>query len=302
MTDFFDANSLSDVKYIRNFVKENNISIIYLHFVSFKDIIYFKLAVKGLKNVKILWHVHHRIPQSKKFIRKLILSGVSIIGCSSTVADEAISIKGSDKNVYFVENAIDFSRLDVVTKENEYKHYFDNDEFKILMFGFSFKTKGVDIAQKAVDKLIKKGLNIHLYISISSNYDIVKEETERIFSKIPDWLTFLPPNNQISIYYRNCNVYLSASREEGFCYSLVEAAYNKRGLIASIIPAQRDLQLRCCNWFKSEDVDDLADKIELLYNNYDNEAELEKQKQEVVAKYDIDVWAKEVFDIFNILV
>ena len=85
--------------------------------------------------------------------------------------------------------------------------------------------------------------------------------TEKL-GKIPAWIKLLEPVENISAYYDEAAAFLSPSREEGFCYSAVEAAWCKCPVIASDISGQNGINIRGIIWCKSESPSDLADKID----------------------------------------
>ena len=107
------------------------------------------------------------------------------------------------------------------------------------MFGFDYYRKGVDIVLDAFDKLTDKYNNIQLGIVFAANKESGLANIKNRFGEIPSWLTVLPPSENISEYYAESRAFISASREEGFCYAIAEAAYCCCQSIISNIPGHR---------------------------------------------------------------
>ena len=104
------------------------------------------------------------------------------------------------------------------------------------MFGFDYYRKGVDLAIEALSEIINEKEDVCLLISLSSNKDFVLSKIRKRFNTIPDWIKILELRNDIVTYYHLSDAFLSPSRSEGFCNSLVEGAYCEIPLIASKIP------------------------------------------------------------------
>ena len=293
---FINAFKTNSIKKIREFILNNKIDVVHIHFISLRVLFTFYYALKGLKNVKYFVHLHNHFPNNKTVLRKHLLKNATFICCSDSVADGLCNLNFPKDRIKVVQNAIDFSRLDTNVDEEKYLKYFDNNSYKVLLFGFDFYRKGTDIALKAVNNLVKSGMNIMLYISVAANMEFVVNEIKKIFNSIPDWVVLLPPCNSVSIYYKNTDLFVSASREEGFCYALIEAAYCETEVAATKIPAQGDLKIPYCHWFDSESFDQLSSIIKKIYNG--NNVNKLAQKQMVVKEYDIEQWSDKIIRIY----
>ena len=199
------------------------------------------------------------------------------------------SMPYKEKKRIFIDNAIDFGRLDRNAIDNRVRK--NKDEFVILMFGFKYERKGIDIALKAIRQIAnEKG--VILAISLATNKEIVENKIKAQFEgKIPNWIRILPPSENVSEYYNMADLFLSAAREEGFCYSLVEATYCGKRCISSRIGGV-PLEIPGMIIFESENVEDLQEKI--LWAMENDENKIEEAKNYIVAKYDLRKWAEEV--------
>ena len=109
----------------------------------------------------------------------------------------------------------------------------------------------------------------------------------------------LPPTDDIAKYYRSSLAFISASREEGFCYSIIEAAYCDCQSIISDIPGHRT-DVPEVKIFKSESTDELKAKIELVLEETESErARISSiQKSYCIKKYDLEKWSSDIADIY----
>lgn len=82
-------------------------------------------------------------------------------------------------------------------------------------------------------KLRDEGQNIYLAVCTASNTQTIAEQIRAQFGEFPEWLKLLPPRQDIASYYRAADIYIQASRSEGFCYAIVEAAYCGKTVVAS---------------------------------------------------------------------
>jgi len=173
-----------------------------------------------------------------------------------------------------------------------------------LMFGFDYLRKGVDLAVQAVQSLRASGEAVSLAIVLSSR----REQVERAIltqlgeSRLPGWILLLPPRSDVGSYYRLADVFLSPSREEGFCYSLVEAAYCMVPVLASAIDAQRDLALPQDAFFAPNDEQALTGAIRRVLCKPDSPAKTEalaQAKRRVTESYSLQAWANTLARIYG---
>lgn len=229
---FGSDNIKKNMKIIKNIIREEQISIIYTHFCSLKTQVQVKLIRLMNRKVKLISHFHNHYKLSGKFPRKqlayIAYKGDLNIACSESVKN---SIPYSKKKTVYVDNAINFKRLDTY---RDIKIDGLENKFVVLMFGFDYYRKGVDISIKAI-----KELNIDdvvLAISLSKNRDVVEKNIISDFGEIPKFIKFLEPIDDIATYYKKADIFLTSSREEGLCYSVIEAAYCKTKIVCSNIP------------------------------------------------------------------
>jgi len=298
---FFTGNFFKDLILLRRIIVEQNIDIIHIHFFTAKTLLLFNCAKKFL-NIKVIIHLHGQFPiykRTKKIIMKWLTKKAYFICCSKSVKKSFIDSQYNNK-VYRIDNAVFFPRLDKYELLNKIDYGIQKNTITVLIFGYDYLIKGVDIVIQAISNIIKqKNINIKLLISISSNVDSNKNKIIKQLGGFPSWIVIIEPRNDIASYYNICDIFISASRSEGLCYALVEAAYCKTLSIASRIPAQSDMKLKYALWFESENIKDLENKIIEGINIGKYKIQLEEQKKMVIEEYDLRLWVKKIINIYD---
>ena len=110
-------------------------------------------------------------------------------------------------------------------------------------------------------------------------------------------MTILEPRNDIATYYRNADLFISAAREEGFCYAIPEAMYCGTLVISSDIDGiPRDIPDLIL--FESENVDELSEAIEGVYSKK-YKFDKKNVKKYLEDNYSVDAWAKKILEILS---
>lgn len=289
-----------DVRFLRKLISDKQITIVHTHFITMKQFLLVNQAIKGTE-AKIVMHFHNHAGRSsnrlKNALKRFIYRKCVMIGVSASVATELKEVYPKN-TVYEVDNAINFCRLDRYENLDRKTYSIQPNERICLMFGFDFYRKGVDLAVKAIEKVRANGEKVVLLISLSSNMESVKENIKNLLGEFPDWIKLLNARNDVASYYGIADVFLSPSREEGFCYSAVEAAYCGCQVVASRIPAQENLEIPNALWFESENTQMLAERIK---NTLQREPyKTDESIQEFLKKrYDLRQWAKQVIKIYD---
>lgn len=287
---FLEEDILKNIRILNKLIKEKNIDIMYSHFCLPKTQLAIKISRILNRKIKLMQHFHNHydLPDNflKKIVFKFIFKGDINIGCSEDVAKSI-----PYKNKTYVTNAIDFSRL------NDYENIklADDDKFIILMFGYTYERKGVDLAIKAISRL--KNNKIILAISISKNPEEFKQCIIKDFGKIPDFVQILEPRNDIATYYKASNLFLSAAREEGFCYAIVESMYCGTPCICTKLAGQPN-EIPDLITVESENVEQLSKAIKLVLDMKNKFSE-KLVKKYIINIYGIDNWVYEVKKVMN---
>lgn len=292
---------LKDIKVLLKTIKKERVTLIHTHFVAVNYTLAFMKGI-FLRNMKIIGtflnEYHPPFNNYRKF-KTFITNNTfhTIIACSTAVKKSILNTGICSRKIRVVYNALDTKHLKVFSKIN----FTDNDQQKIiLMFGYTFHRKGVDIAINAVKELIKEGQDIKLVIEMAGGMDIMEKEIIRLLGNIPDWIILKGPIHDVASYYNSADIFLSASREEGFTYSVLEAAYCNSMIIVSKIGGH-PLDVPYVGKFESENVPELKSEIyKMLKKTPEEITDINKAQKEYVLKtYDINNWSKEIINIYS---
>ncbi|MDB5023922.1 MAG: hypothetical protein JWP78_1677, partial [Mucilaginibacter sp.] len=245
---FLSGRFSRDIFIVRDILEKHHIKYIHAHFAGTKYFFLFKIAKQLYdKELLIIRHLrNHDRPRGfiGEGLRKVLNHIDLYIGCSESVATNyRKNFKLSGDKVRFVTNAIDFTRLNKFDELKRSDYGISPDAAVFLMFGFDYLRKGVDVVLEAMDNLVKQNHDICLLLSLSVNREFIESKIIERFGQIPGWLKILDPREDIASYYKLSNYFISASREEGFCNALVEAAYCQRPIITSDIPGPGSLDI-----------------------------------------------------------
>ncbi|MBQ8783075.1 MAG: glycosyltransferase family 4 protein [Clostridia bacterium] len=278
-----------NLKLFQKIKKEHHIETVFRHFANYKTDI-FTWLIFGRKKIIRFFHCEYSPDNFPKFqIKKFVYRREILVGVSKAVSKQIEKYFPHNKSVT-VENAIDFTRLD------NPEEFHSKPGISCMAMGYNPLVKGADLAIKAVAELQKKN-NIHLYIVAASHLEELKETISEVVGISPDWLTILPPNENIATYYSNTDIFLAPSRSEGFSYAVVEATYCKSAIVLSDIPAHQNLKVNKKYMFKSEDIADFCEKLQTAIDELSSTQSFkdrEEAKNNVIKSYGLDRWCEEV--------
>ena len=295
-TQLVDFHSKSFIRKVSKYIKENKIDIVHAHFCSS---IYLSLIKKLVpKRVKFFQQMHTMPYENKKTMKARLKRLRNIftfdkkieVVCISKAMVPIVKYIFPRNNVVTCINCIDFSRFE--------KRYFNrNEKFNILLFGYNYTVKGVDVAIKGVLKASEVVKDIHLDIIMGDN---LKSNTERIimeFGEIPKCVSILEPTNNIKPFYQNHTVFLNASRSEGGSYAILEAYYSGSLCVLSDVPATKESHLPNVIMFKNGDSDSLSEALIAAYKIKDNYC---NTPDYAVANFSIDCWSDNIMNIMDL--
>lgn len=285
------------IKELQRIIEQEEISIIHTHFVeaNYNLFLFSKLIYPNIRYIVSL-HNHYAVTGRFGWIRKIIFKRLydRVCGVSQSVVDSALKIGCSKDKVIVARNSIHFERLKTSLQQRIIEH--DGYERIVMMLGHPWMRKGTDIAIQAIEKLNEKGKIFKLAIVYSGKV----EDYERIIieklGQIPPFVQVYPPNDDIANYYNSSDIFLSASREEGFCYALVEAAYCSSYIITSNIPAPISLAIPYMASYEVESPEKLSALLLEFLEMDDNQLmEIKKAQQEyVVNEFNLYHWAQTI--------
>jgi len=300
----------SYLRQVRQLLKETNADILHEHFIHFSEKLAAWLACKTCGHrVKTVLHLHNHIELPKNPLLRLphmlyFRSVSRFVCCSESVAAHLIADGVAKEHVRVAENAIAFERLDHFDPLVRESLALPKDAKLALMFGYDYEGKGVDLAVDAV-RLVREreGLPVTLAVALSSHLEEVRARIckQLCTTDVPDWILLLPPREDVASYYHMADVFLSPSRQEGFCYALVEAAYCLTPVLASDIDAQKDLALPQDAFFPPQDSASLSDALTRVLREKSTPeriAALGQTSVRVAQTYALSRWAERVCGVY----
>lgn len=296
---------------VRRLLKDTNADILHEHFIHFSEKIAAWLATRTCGHrVKTVLHLHNHITLPKnKLLRlphMLYFRSVSrFVCCSESVAAHLVADGVAKDRVRVAENAIAFERLDRYDSSVRKTLGLPERAKLALMFGYDYEGKGVDFAVEAVRQLREReSFPVTLAVVLSSRLEEVRTRicAQLCLPDVPDWILLLPPREDVASYYHMADVFLSPSRQEGFCYALIEAAYCRTPVLASAIDAQKDLALPQSAFFPPRDATALSKAMLRVLSEEDtpSRAQMLEQAGERVRKtYALSRWAERVCAVYS---
>ena len=280
---------LKNIFLLRKIVKDHNVTKIFRHFNDLYIDIIERVFCPSVPVVRF-FHCTYTATGISHIIRRLIYKNDVFVGVSKTVVENAAKYF-SDREINVLENAIMLERFKGDKKLDK------ADGISCVTMGYNCRVKGVDLTFE-VFKRIREKYDVHLYVVVASHEEEVQSEIKKHFGEKPEWLTVLPPTEDIGTYYRTADIILGPSRAEGALpFAVFEAMYCGCLAVVSDIPQQITDRVNSVRYFRSEDLDDyervLSKAIEDV-KNPGTESERLKAKEEIIKNYSMQVWADRV--------
>ena len=196
----------------------------------------------------------------------------------------------TNNKTYIINNGVDFSKLHLKSKAG----LFNNCSLtKVLMFAFSPLGKGFDIAYRACEIINRENIRVELDVVTQRKTNAYIEEN---IPQIPSWLKILPPTSSVADYFDNADIFLSASRSEGFCNSLLESIYCGCPAIYSDISGTRwASQFHNTFMYEVESPESLVKAIEQCISTPINIEDVEQNRKLAQERYSLEAWVNKVY-------
>lgn len=289
--------SWSTIKTLRKIFNEEKINIIHSHFGGFD--VDARLAAP-LTPMVLHQRMYVRLTPAKRrfkywlFYNIFNLFRTRSISISQAV-HESISTVTSMQN-YCIPNCIDFDRLHPdLSRIGQTKQA--DGKFRLLLFGYS-PNKGLDIAFKACETLVANGVNVELAVVAQGGNE--NDYISRCYSPYPEWLKVLQPISDVSSYYNAADVFLSASRSEGFCNALLEAIYCGCPVIFSDIPGTKWAHdFKHTFEYAVESPDALAEAVMKCIASPITVEEVDYNQRKAHELYSMETWVNNVYEVLS---
>ncbi len=280
---------IKNILLLKKIVKKHNIKKIFRHFNDLKIDIIERVFCPSIPVVRFFHCVYGAKGLSHK-LRRLLYKNDVFVGISKLVAEKSAELF-ANKEISVLGNAVLFERLDIVDD------FPKQNKISCLAVGYNVKVKGVDLTFEALRR-IREARDVLLYVVVASHQEEFQAEIQKHFGKKPDWLTVLPPTENIGTYYHNTDVILSPSRSEGALpFVVFEAMCCGSVAVVSDIPQQKtDKVSRGLRYFKSEDVDDYVKVLNATLdevNTPELKSEMLEAAEEIKRNYSMQTWSDE---------
>ena len=175
-TVYFKPTKISP-SFWRSLINEFHPVAIHTHFWNLLDSLAIRLASIFDRKTHLILHHHNTYFRSKnrwkELLKRTIIKSDVHIACGLALGNDLKQKRF--KNVFAVENAIDYSRLDSYTLLNRKEFGISDATAICLMFGHDMCRKGVDIAINAIKGLVQEK-DIALFVVIVSDLDKTKQK------------------------------------------------------------------------------------------------------------------------------
>lgn len=249
---YLPGGTAAAARLLRRIIRKHDVICVHSHFTDSHFYLPLRIASFG-KAVPHVYHAHSlpHFSRGAMALRRQIVHASHILCVSEAVRSAYVAAGFS--GCVLVPNGVDTARLRQ-TQTLPFRRPF------VLMFGYDFRIKGIDVALDAFERA-DPAHRFTLGVCAAGRRAQAEEALCARFGGVPDWVQLLDPREEIGDYYRAADVFLSASRTEGMPYAVLEAAYCGLPLAISDIPPHRQLRLPRVEWFPPEDAQALFDAV-----------------------------------------
>lgn len=208
----------------------------------------------------------------------------------------------------YVPNGIDRGRIYRTEDQRKAKQMLglDPDGIAVLVFGWSPEVKGVDIAAEAVERLCRdKDLHFELMIVTGEDSGVVRQWLTGHTACGPDadFIHFFPPAEDVYRYHNAADIYLSASRSEGFSYTLCEALSIAKPCVSSDIPGVKWARdIKSIVFFESGNTQACAQALLQAADSMRDPEKIRDRKSDgerIISGYSAETWADRISKLYS---
>lgn len=299
---FFSKNSYKEeVGSLTHEIKEISPDIVYFHFIS--DYLCYRVS-KKFRDIKFYSHIHsdfnaNRTLSFKQKIKQFIFEKILNRKITFIYVSKILFDHSKNKTKFYVKNALVNDRI--IDKENSDKLIksikVKKDDYVFLTYGWSPFVKGIDITLKAFDEARKVNKNLKLIISCGREItpDKMKDYSLKFIDSLEN-IIYIEPVSDVFGLLNIANCFISSSRSEGFSYSILEALYANKFIIASDIDGTKWCgEFKNVRFFETENPSQLC-KAMLDVINY-KPIKLEKTNFE---DFQIKIWTSRICNIMSL--
>ena len=275
-------------------------SYVCFHFggLSFPYSIFRRCTKNAKKECTFLLHVHSNpsfqkgiVPYVKRTIAKLVCpKSFVFVACSKEIF-RILSNWHKRNAIYLSPNGFDYSRLSFSPGKA-----IPQNEHCAIMFGYDYHIKGVDIAASIAREYHCQDPAFHLYVVSAKNIDDIRKKISASYLDYNEYLSIIPPQQDIRSIYGLAQVYLLSSRTEGLPYSVLEASYSGLDVVASDLPCLKTHP--SIPHLHTFPIGKTSDAVNLLKNCFSSKFITPASKADFEA-FSLSEWASREWDIME---
>lgn len=282
-------------------IRKNKINILHTH--NYGSKIWASLCKIVLPKIKLVHTIHSSNAIKKIKVIDILVHNMFVdksIAISEEIYQSSINKKMNSIKIY---NGVEVGKYKINQNKNV------NSYFNIINVGrITHFVKGQDILINALKECKNKGINFvcnfvgGVYAYDNESFDYLKDLVNDL--ELSENINFLGNRNDVPQLLTEADLFVLPSRYEGMPLSLLEAMASNLPVIASNISGSNDLISNGENGllFESENVQDLADKIQYLYENENIREELAQNAYKFVQNFDISIMAANYYQVYSELI
>jgi len=303
------------VKIIKKIAKNESAELIHTHFSNYNIPAFIASLLLNWekKTVRTIWHFHSdwRIRMTLKrkikdfILYKVLGHFVYGISVSENIKESIVSRGMPRQRIYYVPNGFDINRVTSSTRTPEIIRQeigISKGKKVFLAFGWEPITKGVDVLLAAFEILITQSTDVVLFLV---GTDVMKQYVEIWTRGIHrEWIILAEPRETVADFYNVSDVFVSASRSEGFPYSVAEAMAAKLPIVSSNIPALNWARnVEGVAFFESGNENSLfqAMKKVLEWSSAERNHRTTANNKFVSENYSLEKWSKNIIEIYQMI-
>ena len=299
----FDVPAVQRIRVLNTIFRENDVSLIHIHFGDHLT----PVLAAFFEKIVIVWHEHsdfslgEKEKPSAKVILRSLLNRMIDLRINRIVVSEALK----KRRYVLVENGIAAKHLPSLSKEETQEVRkqlgISDGTVLVLMFAWDPVVKGADIAVEMVKKARRSNTNIELAIVAGEHNNTSAYITEKC-GDCEEFIRYLPPIEDVYKYHCVADVFLSASRSEGFSYSVCEALWLEKPCVVSDIPGCRwTWDFETVKHFDSCDAESGSIALQEAIHDLSEDRYMRSLKADSLrarGKYNAEDWSKNIVDAY----
>ena len=296
-------------------LRRENSAIVHTHFSRFDIAAWLAKAIRGLagQHVELIWHGHSAFaPRPSRTRLALDAVKLGLLGrtCHVVPVSEAVysamEQKGCPRErMQVIHNGIDTEHCLLRSRSREQVRRdlgVPEDALLLLGLGWEPVRKGVDTMLEALDRIRGEGKNAILVL-VGTDGRLQRFVDQWPGRPVISSVKVIPAVEHVGELFGAADVFISASRAEGFPYSVAEAMVNGVPIASTRIPSVAwAFNAPGVYFFQPENSRELAEIVERIASRSAEERRLDGESGNFVReRYSVEKWAQSVMQLYESL-